>query len=102
MNVWEYSYLCPESLRAVQGISDKLERMNIGLFVMRQREALLGVKPPHVVKVSSEGLTGVRTRWSGTNDQITCPVCGLNYYRVHWCKEVPAANRDRKEIDPRD
>jgi hypothetical protein len=97
MNVWEYSYLCPESLRTAQGISDKLERMNIGLYVLRRQESILGVKPPHVVKVSSEWFKGVRSPEIRLNSDPRCSFCGQVYHYLHYCvTEAPAANGEAK------
>ena len=44
MNVWEYSYLCPESLRKRQALSDRLERLAIGFYCLRTNEDRLGVE----------------------------------------------------------
>jgi hypothetical protein len=101
MNVWELSYLAPESLRKRQRIADQLERVSIGLWCLRRREALLGVSPPYPMKLPSDFFKGVRTARIALSGSISCPVCGMDYYRVHWCKKTPAANRDSLEIDPR-
>lgn len=57
MNVWEYSYLAPESLRERQELSDRLERLAIGFYCLRTNEDRLGVDhyaPPKLYPFDSE------------------------------------------------
>lgn len=91
-DLWRLYSRCRPERDELQAFSDSMERLNIGRYVLRSKETDLGVpKPPYGYRRPSLSRKDIPaflerlSRLSGENS---------NY--------PPAANRDRKEIDPRD